>query len=87
MRLSFATLLMVICSSTAFAEPGRLVDESETGIVFGDQGCIIETREASRPRFSVDNFDYLYATIIVTTTCVTRDGLTFRKFGEDSVPF
>ncbi len=87
MRFIFAALVMVICSSAAIAEQGRLVDESETGIVFGDQDCSIETRDASRPRFSVETFDYLYATVTITTTCVTRDGLTFRMSGEDSVPF
>jgi hypothetical protein len=79
--------MSLLSSAPAVAEQGRLIDESKTGIVWGDLDCKIESHRSSEPRFSVDTFDYLYATVTISSTCVTRDGLTFTSSGEDSVPF
>lgn len=89
MRMILAAALTAICASTALAddERGRLIVESETGAVFGDLDCMIESHQTSAPRFSVDPFDYLEATVRVTHTCVTRRGREYTMYGYDTVPF
>jgi len=87
MQLIMASFLAVILAGIAFADQDRLIDASDTGIVFGDLDCQILSHEASPPSFSVDSFDYLYATVKITTRCVTREGMVYTTDGEDSVPF
>lgn len=87
MRALLAIALTTFWASFAHAEDGRLITESDTGVVFGDVDCHIQTSLVKSLWFSVDEFDYVNGTVTFETTCVSRDGNRHTSVGQDTVLF
>ncbi len=84
-RLALA--LALVWSAPALADGGRILSESDTGMIFGDLDCEITEHSAKAPVLHEGDWGYLYAYVVVETTCVTADGLEWRQTGSDDVWF
>lgn len=94
MNLAKFVILAIISSAvtlpgTAFsdAEP-KFLTASDTGIMFGDLDCKIISAEVD-PEVTVseDSFNYLFATVKASLTCVDRAGVQHQFRSQDSVWF
>ncbi len=84
--LAAAFIILASTSLTAYAAP-QVLAESESGIVFGDLDCPIQSHTVSEASLYEGDFGYLSADVEVETTCVREDGTTWTDHGGDSVPF
>lgn len=87
-----ARLASVVCSVLLFAVPavadgGRVLSESDTGIVWGDLDCEITKATASAPILHQGDWGYLYAYVEIATTCVDWNGREWHQTGADDVWF
>lgn len=82
-----ALALALVSSAPALADGGRILSESDTGIVFGDLDCEIIRHTASDPVLHEGDWGYLYAFVEIETSCVTADGREWFDRGSDDVWF
>lgn len=89
LRRAFYTVAVLSLFNTTplLAEP-RFLSESDTGVIFGDQDCMITDAQVDPEiRLAEDPFQYLHATVTAVFTCVDRTGVIHTYRGQDSVLF